>query len=98
MPPQCASPGLVRRYYSAFNYYRWWLKEEKPPSPDDFHSQALKEVQQWRDCVAANSVADCVRHFQPQQLVKGMYAQFLPVGGFVPCNWEELVLFAQPTC
>lgn len=73
----------VTRYYSAFHYYRWWLKEERPPTPDDFHETALKEVQEWKDCVAARSVPDCVRSFKPQQLVKGMYAQFLPVSGGV---------------
>lgn len=73
----------VTRYYSAFHYYRWWLKEERPPTPDDFHETVLKEVQEWKDCVAARSVPDCVRSFKPQQLIKGMYAQFLPVSGGV---------------
>lgn len=82
----CMAACVCYRYYSAFNYYRWWLKEQQPPTPDDFHAQAVKEVQQWRDCVAASSVPDCVRRFQPQQLVKGMYAQFLPVGGSA---WQQ---------
>lgn len=69
----------MRRYYSAYNYYRWWLKGEAPPTPDDFHSHAVRVMQQWTDCVAAKSVAKCVRRFQPQQLIKGMYAEFLPV-------------------
>ena len=85
--------ACLRRYYSAFNYYRWWLKEQKPPTPDDFHAQAVKEVQQWKDCVAASSVPDCVRRFQPQQLVKGMYAQFLPVGGSA---WQQRQQQRQP--
>lgn len=70
---------LPCRYYSAYHYYRWWLQEDKPPTPDNFHETALKEIQQWKDCVAASSVSDCVRRFKPQQLVKGMYAEFLPV-------------------
>jgi hypothetical protein len=87
----------VCRYYSAFNYYRWWMKEQKPPTPDDFHSQAVKDVQQWRDCVAASTVAECVRRFQPQQLVKGVYAQFLPVGDLAGCVMLCPVLFALST-
>lgn len=67
------------RYYSAYYYYRWWLKEDKPPTPDDFHEHALKELREWKDCVAAMSVPDCVRAYRPQQLIKGLYAEFLPV-------------------
>lgn len=73
----CASAAC--RYYSAFHYYRWWLKEDRPPTADDFHEVAVKEVKQWTECVAARGVDDCLRHFQPQQLIKGMYAKWLPV-------------------
>jgi hypothetical protein len=55
------------------------MKEAQPATPDDFHATAHKEVEQWKECVAARSVPECVRSFKPQQLVKGMYAQFLPV-------------------
>lgn len=71
------------------------MKEENPPTPDDFHSQAVKDVQQWRDCVAASTIAECVRHFQPQQLVKGMYAQFLPVGCFAGRAFLRPELYAS---
>lgn len=68
------------RYHSAYYYYRWWLpKADKAPTPDDFHQHAVQEVQQWRECVAASTVADCVRRFKQQQLIKGMYAEFLQV-------------------
>jgi hypothetical protein len=58
---------------------RWWEKEQRQPTPDEFHAHAVREMQQWRDCVAAVDVATCVRRYQPQQLVKGMYSQFLQV-------------------
>ncbi|WIA17127.1 hypothetical protein OEZ85_014020 [Tetradesmus obliquus] len=67
----------VDRYYSAYHYYKWWEKEERQPTADDFHAHALREMQQWRDCVAAADLATCVRRYNPQQLVKGMYSQFL---------------------
>lgn len=58
---------------------RWWEKEQLQPTADDFHAHALREMQQWRDCVAAADLATCVRRYNPQQLVKGMYSQFLQV-------------------
>ncbi|KAF6246275.1 P-loop containing nucleoside triphosphate hydrolase protein, partial [Scenedesmus sp. NREL 46B-D3] len=67
----------VDRYYSAYHYYRWWEQEQRQLTADDFHAHALREMQQWRDCVAAAGLSTCVRRYQPQQLVKGMYSQFL---------------------
>ncbi|KAG2441828.1 hypothetical protein HXX76_003436 [Chlamydomonas incerta] len=67
----------VDRYYSAFYYYRWWVKDKPPPTPDDFHKQATEEVATWRACVEAHGQKHCVRHYHPQQLVKGMYSEFI---------------------
>ncbi|PNW71586.1 hypothetical protein CHLRE_16g660390v5 [Chlamydomonas reinhardtii] len=67
----------VDRYYSAFYYYRWWVKDTPPPTPDDFHKQATEEVATWRACVEAHGQKHCVRHYHPQQLVKGMYSEFI---------------------
>jgi hypothetical protein len=59
--------------------HRWWEKDQRQPTADDFHAHAVREMQQWRDCVEAADLATCVRRYQPQQLVKGMYSQFLQV-------------------
>ncbi|KAG2451726.1 hypothetical protein HYH02_003506 [Chlamydomonas schloesseri] len=67
----------VDRYYSAFYYYRWWVKDQPPPTPADFHKQATEEVATWRTCVEAHGQKHCVRHYHPQQLVKGMYSEFI---------------------
>ena len=37
----------------------------------------MEEVEEWRGCVKAHSDDWCVRHYHPQQLVKGMYAEFI---------------------
>lgn len=65
------------RFHSAFYYYRWWLKDKTLPTPEQFHEHALAEMQAWRKCAAERSVAECVRRFKQQQLIKGMYAEFL---------------------
>uniref|UniRef100_A0A7S0N6V6 Sulfotransferase n=1 Tax=Chlamydomonas leiostraca TaxID=1034604 RepID=A0A7S0N6V6_9CHLO len=67
----------VDRYYSAFYYYRWWKKDEPTPGPQEFHDTVVSEIKEWTDCVAAHGQPHCVRHYHPQQLVKGMYAEFL---------------------
>jgi len=67
----------VERYHSAFYYYRWWQKNEPTPGPDDFHKAVVREIQEWKACVKDKGQAKCVRLYNPQQLVKGMYAEFL---------------------
>ena len=32
---------------------------------------------EWRTCVGAHPHDWCVRHYKPQQLVKGMYVEFI---------------------
>jgi N-acetylgalactosamine 4-sulfate 6-O-sulfotransferase len=64
------------------------MKDAQAPTPNDFHETARKDVEQWKECVAAHSVPECVRSYKPQQLVKGMYAQFLPVR--VPPGHQQL--------
>jgi hypothetical protein len=34
-------------------------------------------MREWKDCVAKRTELDCLRSFKPQQLVKGMYSEFL---------------------
>ncbi|GLC45365.1 hypothetical protein PLESTB_000314600 [Pleodorina starrii] len=67
----------VDRYYSAFYYYRWWVKDEPTPGPEDFHKAAVQDIAEWRSCVEKNDHRWCVRHYHPQQLVKGMYSEFI---------------------
>lgn len=42
-----------------------------------------QEVATWRACVEAHGQKHCVRHYHPQQLVKGMYSEFIMVSGGV---------------
>lgn len=67
----------VDRYYSAFHYYR---RSPKDPfeGPDKFHARVLQDIKRWSECVAKESEAECVKRYDPQQLVKGMYSEFLP--------------------
>jgi len=65
----------VERYFSAYYYYR---DRSKPsPSPEDFHQRVTQEIAQWETCVKGAGIRQCVRGFSPQQLVKGMYVEFL---------------------
>ncbi|KAI8472649.1 MAG: P-loop containing nucleoside triphosphate hydrolase protein [Monoraphidium minutum] len=68
-------PG--ERLYSAYHYYRWWQKDLAPPSPGDFHNATVRDLAAWAACEAAKGRAACVRGYEPQQLVKGMYGEFL---------------------
>ncbi|GFR45882.1 hypothetical protein Agub_g7335 [Astrephomene gubernaculifera] len=67
----------VDRYFSAFYYYRWWVKDEPAPGPEDFHKTAVQEIAAWKACVEQHGHKQCVRHYNPQQLVKGMYSEFI---------------------
>ncbi|GLC45471.1 hypothetical protein PLESTB_000317600 [Pleodorina starrii] len=67
----------VDRYFSAFYYYRRWDKTQAPPGPEAFHDTAKQEMAIWRDCVEQRGLKYCVRHYHPQQLVKGMYSEFI---------------------
>jgi hypothetical protein len=60
---------------------RWWQKDKPQPTPEDFHKHAVKEMDAWRNCLLKESYHGCVRGYRPQQLVKGMYGEFLPVSG-----------------
>lgn len=62
----------------ALSGLRWWKKDD-PVSPELFHRQAEREVAEWRRCVAQKGRAACIRTYKPQQLVKGMYHDFLEV-------------------
>ncbi|KAG1676849.1 hypothetical protein FOA52_010358 [Chlamydomonas sp. UWO 241] len=66
----------VERYYSAFYYYRWWKKDEPEPTPEDFHTEAERDVATWNTCVEKSGVPHCVKRYNPQQLVKGRYSEF----------------------
>lgn len=66
----------VSRYYSAFHYYR---RSSKDPfeGPDKFHEKVVKDLKTWNDCVGKHGTAVCVKRYEPQQLVKGMYSEFV---------------------
>ncbi|KAG2482249.1 hypothetical protein HYH03_018812 [Edaphochlamys debaryana] len=66
----------VSRYYSAFHYYR---RRPSDPfeGPDKFHERVERDIQMWKTCEQRFGVAECVKRYEPQQLVKGMYAEFV---------------------
>ena len=47
--------------------------------PEKFHEKATVEIKRWNDCVASNGEAICLKRYDPQQLIKGMYACFVEV-------------------
>jgi N-acetylgalactosamine 4-sulfate 6-O-sulfotransferase len=63
------------RLYSAFHYYP---PSGHPLTPEGFDHWARKSVATWRICVQTHGTEKCVRRFDPQQLIKGMYAEFFP--------------------
>ncbi|GLC68263.1 hypothetical protein PLESTF_000668100 [Pleodorina starrii] len=67
----------VDRYYSAYYYYRRGVKNIPTPGPEDFHKVAVQDITAWKACVEDLGIKACVRRYDPQQLIKGMYAVFL---------------------
>ncbi|GAX79940.1 hypothetical protein CEUSTIGMA_g7380.t1 [Chlamydomonas eustigma] len=66
----------VSRYYSAFHYYR--RRPSEPfESPETFHAKATSEIARWKECVQRSGEAACLKKYDPQQLIKGMYASFV---------------------
>jgi N-acetylgalactosamine 4-sulfate 6-O-sulfotransferase len=66
----------VSRYYSAFHYYR---RSSKAPfeSPERFHEKAVEDIKRWKACVEKSGVPACLKRYDPQQLIKGMYSEFV---------------------
>uniref|UniRef100_A0A7S3R6I9 Sulfotransferase n=1 Tax=Dunaliella tertiolecta TaxID=3047 RepID=A0A7S3R6I9_DUNTE len=62
----------VERYTSAFYYYR-----HNKGNNQELHATAVRDIESWHRCVASHGTPWCVRHYNPQQLVKGMYAEFM---------------------
>ncbi|GIL59026.1 hypothetical protein Vafri_13998 [Volvox africanus] len=65
----------VTRYRSAFFYYR--NKALGKPSDQEFLDRVQQDISDWEKCLAENSKLYCLKAYHPQQLVKGMYAEFL---------------------
>ena len=69
------------RLLSAFHYYRRMFgpKDQKPATAADFQAHVTESIGAWGTCLADHSgnATPCVRRFEPQQLIKGMYSEFL---------------------
>lgn len=76
----------AERFFSAFHYYRRMFgpRAKGPPSVDEAHAEAVRCIEVWTACLkserrlgddAAKMI--CIRRFEPQQLIKGMYVEFL---------------------
>jgi hypothetical protein len=62
-------------------------RRKTPAEPaEEVHRAAVEEVQEWRRCLQAHTQEHCVRLYHPQQLVKGMYSEFIEVcsAGLLP--------------
>jgi len=66
----------VSRYYSAFHYYRR-RKNDQFEGPDKFHEKATQEISRWNECVEKLGTRACLKRYDPQQLIKGMYSEFV---------------------
>uniref|UniRef100_A0A7R9YQ49 Sulfotransferase n=1 Tax=Chlamydomonas euryale TaxID=1486919 RepID=A0A7R9YQ49_9CHLO len=66
----------ISRYYSAFHYYGHKKSEGFAPA-EKFHERAVTETQRWNECVEKSGLAFCLKRYDPQQLIKGMYAEFV---------------------
>lgn len=69
-------PSTSNRYYSAFHYYGR-RKADGFGSPRQFHERTLQDIQRWNDCKSRFSELECIRRYNPQQLIKGMYSEFV---------------------
>jgi hypothetical protein len=47
--------------------------------PEKFHARAEAEIKRWNECVAKSGERACIQRYDPQQLIKGMYAEFVEV-------------------
>ena len=69
------------RLLSAFHYYRRMFgpRDQKPATAADFQAHVAESLGAWGTCLAGHggNVTPCVRRFEPQQLIKGMYSEFL---------------------
>lgn len=55
----------------------------RPPLPPSSPAACLAGLQTWRNCVEKHGQKHCVRQYNPQQLVKGMYSEFILVGVYL---------------
>jgi len=53
----------------------------------ELHARAVKDVEDWHGCVANQGPVWCLRHYNPQQLVKGMYVEVCVCGGMCLSVW-----------
>lgn len=82
----------VSRYYSAFHYYGR-RKSEAFAGPEKFHAKAMQEVERWKDCIARQGTQACLKRYDPQQLIKGMYSEF--VDAWTSVFPREQILFLR---
>ncbi|GMH38730.1 hypothetical protein BSKO_06614 [Bryopsis sp. KO-2023] len=66
----------VDRYFSAYHYYRN-RDEDGTASPEAFHEDTVNTIKRFVACTSSRSRESCVDSYEPQQLVKGMYSEFV---------------------
>lgn len=70
-------PGA--RWLSAFHYYRKLFGPPGAATAHDFHQHVTQSIATFEGCVQRNNGDDwpCIKAFEPQQLIKGLYSAFL---------------------
>ncbi|KAG1659112.1 hypothetical protein FOA52_015905 [Chlamydomonas sp. UWO 241] len=66
----------ITRYHSAFHYYGH-RKADGFASADKFHNRTVAEIARWKECVEKSGTPHCLKRYDPQQLIKGMYSEFV---------------------
>ncbi len=69
-----------KSYHACFAYARRRPSDPFEP-PEKFHEKAVQEIGRWKECVASNGEVACLKRYDPQQLIKGIYAGFVEVRG-----------------
>ncbi|MEW5298129.1 MAG: hypothetical protein WDW38_001135 [Sanguina aurantia] len=65
----------VTRYYSAYHYYR--NRMQGAGTVQEFHVKVLADIASWNSCLERFDMRHCLKVYEPQQLVKGLYAEFM---------------------
>ncbi|KAG2490124.1 hypothetical protein HYH03_011430 [Edaphochlamys debaryana] len=65
----------VTRYRSAFFYYR--TKSLPKATDKEFLDRVTEDIKEWQNCLKEANKLFCLKMYTPQQLVKGMYSDFL---------------------
>lgn len=76
-----AESGTENPYGSSFLCAARKNKKADFESPEMFHERAVADIALWEECLAKSGMRACIKRYHPQQLIKGMYSEFVEVRG-----------------